>query len=102
MAKAPSRKRNDVASQKRDNDNPPKKKGPGSPARFKGKPRGPGLSCKMPHLTNAMKVVAKHGGRVEIMPDGRIIIIPAGQDHPTTQAGDDLDKWMAEKNARQA
>ena len=95
VAKAPS--------QKRDDDTPPKKKGPGSPARFKGKPRGPGLSCKMPHLTNAMKVVAKLGGgaRIELMLDGRIIIV-TGQDHPTTQAGDDLDKWMAEKNARQA
>jgi hypothetical protein len=77
--------------------------GPGSPARFKGKPRGPARNCKVGNLTNAMKVVAKHGGdaHIEIMPDGRIIIL-TGQDHPTTQAGDDLDKWMADKNARQA
>ena len=84
-----------------DDDNPPKTKGPGSPARFKGVPRGPARSFKEGALKKAMKVVAKHGGHLEIMPDGRIIIL-TGQDHPTTQAGDDLDKWMAEKNARQA
>jgi hypothetical protein len=33
----------------------------------------------MHHLANAMKVVARQGGHIEIMPDGRIAIIPAGQ-----------------------
>jgi hypothetical protein len=92
-----------VPSHKRDDDIPPKTKGPGSPARFKGVPRGPARSFKEGALKKAMKVVAKLGGgaRIELMLDGRIIIL-TGQDHPTTQAGDDLDKWMAEKNARQA
>jgi hypothetical protein len=42
------------------------------------------------NLTNAMKVVAKHGGRVAIMPDGSIHLIPAEQ-APTTPA--DKNSW---------
>jgi hypothetical protein len=101
-AKTPARKHDDVTSRKRDDDTPAK--GPGSPARFKGNPRGPARSSKVHDLTKAMKVAKRVGGvaRVELLPDGRIQMILAGQDHPIAQAGDDLDKWMAEKNARQA
>jgi hypothetical protein len=45
-AKAPARKRDDVTSQKRDDNKSPKTKGPGSPKRFKGKPRGPARFTK--------------------------------------------------------
>jgi hypothetical protein len=99
-AKASARKRDDVtAAQERDDDTLPKKKGPGSPARFKGVKRGPGRGLKVRdltrNLTNAMKVVkvvAKLGGdaHVEVMPDGRIRIIPAGQ-APATPA--DKNSW---------
>ena len=92
IAKVPSHKGGDDST-------PPE--GPGSPVQLRGHPRGPARSFRVPDLRKAMKVVAKHGGHLEIMPDGRIIIL-TGHDHPTTQAGDDLDKWMAEKNARQA
>jgi hypothetical protein len=103
VAKTPARKRDDVTvGQKRDHDDT-LPKGPGSPARFKGKKRGPGLSFKEGALKKALKVVAKHGGgaRIEIMLDGRINIIPAGEG-PAAQASNDLDKWLASKNAHQA
>ena len=35
-----------------------------------------------------------------LMPDGRINIILG--EGPTAQAGNDLDKWLAQKHARQA
>jgi hypothetical protein len=90
--KAPARKRDDVTvAQKRDNDDTPPKS-PGSPDCFKGKKRGPGRGFKVPDLTKAMKVVAKQGGgaRIDLMPDGRITIIPAGQ-APATPA--DKNSW---------
>jgi hypothetical protein len=90
VAKGPSRKRDDVTSRKRDNDDIPPK-GPGSPARFKGKPRGPGRSCQVGNLKKAMKVVAKLGGRVEVMPDNSIHLIPAGQAPATPPA--DKNSW---------
>ena len=102
-AKTPARRRDDVTvAQKRDNDDIPPK-GPGSPARFKGKKRGPGRSCKMPHLTNAMKVVAKQGGgaHIEIMPDGRIIIL-AGQAPATPAAKNSWDPIYAADTDRPA
>jgi hypothetical protein len=81
---APARKRDDVTSRKRGNDDTPPK-GPGSPACFKGKKRGPGRGFKVSDLTKAMKVVAKQGGGacVELMPDGRINIILAEQTSAT-------------------
>jgi hypothetical protein len=58
-----------------DDDNPPKTKGPGSPARFKGVPRGPAKFRER----DAVKIVkaARRAGaeRVELMPDGRYNII---------------------------
>ena len=89
-AKTPARKRDDVTSRKRDNDDIPPK-GPGSPERFKGKKRGPGRIFKEGALKKAMKVVAKQGGgaRIDLMPDGRITIIPAGQ----APATDSKNSW---------
>ena len=72
---APARRRDDVTvAQKRDHDDTPTK-GPGSPARFKGVPRGPAKFRER----DAVKIVkaARRAGaeRVELMPDGRYNII---------------------------
>jgi hypothetical protein len=82
--KAPARRRDDVTvAQKRDHDDTPTK-GPGSPARFKGKPRGP-ARFKKRELTRAVKAAKDAGVEcVELMPDGRIQMILAGQ-APTTE-----------------
>jgi hypothetical protein len=98
--KASARKRDDVRPRKRDNTTPPK--GPGSPECFKGKSRGPGRSSfNVPDLKKAMTVVAERGGHLELRPGGHISIIPAGH-ASTTPAGNDLDEWVAKKNARPA
>jgi hypothetical protein len=78
-----------------------KPQGPGSPARFKGVPRGP-ARFKERDAARAVKAAKRAGGvaRVELMPDGRINIILG--ETPTAQAGNDLDMWMAKKDARQA
>ena len=98
VAKAPVRKRDDVTSQKRDEDILPNTDNPGSPARFKGRPRGP---ARYNPTKEAVKAAKRVGAtRVELMPDGCINII-LGED-PAAQAGNDLDEWMARKHARQA
>jgi hypothetical protein len=99
-AKAPAQKRDDVTSQKRDDETPPKTQGPGSPARFKGVPRGPARINKR-EIAKVLSAADSAGNveRVELMPDRRIIII-LGEQAPATQAGNELDQWMAKKNAR--
>jgi hypothetical protein len=74
----------------------------GTPDRFKGHPRSP-AKFRERELARALRAANRAGGiaRIELMPDGSIHLIPAGQT-PTAQAGDDLDKWMAKKDARQA
>jgi hypothetical protein len=93
-AKASARKRDNVTVAQKRGDDSTSPKGPGSPARFKGKKRGPGRVFKEGALKKAMKVVAKQGGgaRIDLMPDGRITIIPAGQ-APATSA--DKNSWDA-------
>ena len=63
----------------RDDDTSPKTDSPGSPPRFKGKPRGP-ARFKKRELTRAVKAAKDAGVEcVELMPDGRIHLILAGQ-----------------------
>jgi hypothetical protein len=73
-----------------------------SPARLKNVPRSP-AKFRERELARALRAAKRVGGiaRVELKLDGSIHLIPAGQDS-TAQAGDDLDKWMAGKDARQA
>jgi hypothetical protein len=70
------------APHQRDDDSPPKTKAPGSPARFKGVPRGPAKFRER----DAVKIVkaARRAGaeRVELMPDGRYNIILGEQARP--------------------
>jgi hypothetical protein len=89
--KASARRRDDVTSRKRDNDDSTPPKGPGSPARFKGKKRGPNRFNKR-ELKRAMEVAEAVGGVacVELTPDGRIQLILAGQ-APATPA--DKNSW---------
>ena len=72
-----------------------------SPSQFKDVPRGP-ARFKERELARAVKAAKRAGGvaRVELALDGHINIILG--EGPATQAGNDLDKWMAKKNARQA
>ena len=74
-----------------------------SPARLKNAPRSP-ARFRERELARALRAARRAGGVacVELMPDGRIQMILTGQDHPTAQVGDDLDKWLASKNAHQA
>jgi hypothetical protein len=73
-----------------------------SPARLKNIPRSP-AKFRERELARALRAARRAGGvaSVELMPDGRIQMILTGQDS-TAQTGDDLDKWMAGKDARQA
>jgi hypothetical protein len=82
---APARKRDDVTSRKRDNDDTPPK-GPGSPERFKGKKRGPNRFNKR-ELKRAVEVAEAVGGVacVEVTLDGHIQLVLAGQDHPAAK-----------------
>ena len=90
-------------SHQRDDDIPPKTKGSGSPARFKGVPRGPARSFKEDVLKKAMKVVAKLGGgaRIELMLDGRIIIL-TGQAPATPTDKNSWDPIYAADEKRSA
>ena len=80
VAKAPSRKRDDVTSRKRDNDNtPPKTKGPGSPERFQGKPRGPARFAKREIVRFSSAAERVGAERVQLNLDGSLQAIFAKQ-----------------------
>src|SRR6516165_9527822 len=97
--KAPASRRD-----KRDNDDsstPPK--GPGSPSQLEGKKRGPNRFNKR-ELARVFAAAKSAGAeRVQFNPvDGSLQAFFAAEQDSTAQAGGDLDKWMAEKNARSA
>ena len=96
VAKAPSRN-DDVTSQKRDDGTPPQTNGPGSPARFKGVPRGPARFKGREHA-RAVRAAQRAGGVKSVRIDGVEYVL--GGDGPATPAADDLDKWVAKKYAR--
>jgi hypothetical protein len=71
VAKTPARKRDEVTSQKRgDDDTPPK--GPGSPARFKGKPRGPARFTKREIVRFSSAAERVGAERVQLNLDGSL------------------------------
>jgi hypothetical protein len=63
-------------------------------------PRGPGR-FKEREVARALRAAERAGNvdRLEIASDGRINLFLKG---PAAQTGNDLDEWMAKKNARQA
>ena len=71
VAKAPARKRNDVASQTRDDNSTPPK-GPGSPARFKDKPRGPNRFTKREIMRFSSAAESAGAERVQLNLDGSL------------------------------
>ena len=95
--KAPAPRRD-----KRDNDDS-STPGPGSPSQLEGKKRGPNRFNKR-ELARVFAAAKSAGAeRVQFNPaDGSLQAFFAAEQDSTAQAGDDLDKWMAEKNARQA
>jgi hypothetical protein len=62
-----------------------------SPARLKNVPRSP-AKFRERELARALRAARRAGGVkcVDLMPDGRIQMILAGQDHP---AADDNNHW---------
>jgi len=84
----------------RDDDTSPKTDSPGSPPRFKGKPRGP-AKFREREVARALRIAKRAGGvaSVQLTPDGRIQLVLGA---PTVAADTELDKWLASKNARQA
>ena len=89
VARTPSRKRDDTAQKS------------GSPARFKGHPRT-AARFKEREVARAVRAAKRAGGvaRVELTLDGHINIVLA--EGAAAQAGNELDEWMAKKDARQA
>jgi hypothetical protein len=74
----------------------PKK--PGSPARFKGRERGPS-TLKQRDIARTLRAAKQVGGvaRVEVTRDGISVILG----NPTAPIGNELDQWMAKKNAHE-
>ena len=70
-AKTPARKRDDVTSRKRDDDSTPPK-GPGSPARFKDKPRGPNRFTKREIVRFSSAAESAGAERVQLNLDGSL------------------------------
>jgi hypothetical protein len=72
---------------------PKRKTGPGSPARFKGVPRGPSPH-KQRVVARAIRAASLAGNvdRVELTPDGRINIILARQAPVTDDKANPWDK----------
>jgi hypothetical protein len=93
---APARRRDDVTVAQKCDDDSTLPKG-----RFKGKPRGL-ARFKEREVARALRAAKRAGGvtRVQLaLETGHINYIFEG---PATQAGNDLDEWIAKKNARQA
>ena len=70
-----------------------------SPARLKNRPRSP-AKFRVRELARALRAAKRAGGVkcVDPMPDGRIQMILG---NPTAPIGNELDEWMAKKDAHQ-
>jgi hypothetical protein len=74
LAKAPSRN-DDVTSQKRDDDTPPKTNSPGSPARVRGRPRT-AARFKEREVARLLKAMRRAGGSFRLeFADGSFFIV---------------------------